>query len=849
MVDQFLNHPPTMAYSRIFIAFLTLAAPAALLAQGNPPAPAPAGAAPAAAKLTFQIPSAKLVGPWSGQQLVLTDGSGKDDRDVTTSASYTAEPAGIVKIDAHGYVQPLANGKTIVKGSSNGMTAQVEVTVSEFEKENLVNFPNDVVPVFTKYGCNGGGCHGKSGGQNNFRLSLLGYEPWNDHDYLVRESRARRVFPAAPESSLLLMKATGELPHEGGIRFEKTDADYLTITRWIKQGMPYAPEDAPTVERIAVFPTERVATPKSDQQLAVTAYFSDGSTRDITRMAIYEANQEEMAEVEETGHVDLKDKTGSTSVMVRFKEHVAVYRATIPLGVEMKGLPKPKNFIDDQIFTKLTLLGLPPSEVCDDATFLRRVTVDIAGRLPNADESQAFLASKDPEKRAKQVDALLASPDYAAYFAQKWAGILRNKRAKESYQRGTYAFHDWIRTSMAQNKPFDQFVTELVTASGEIGQNPAVGWFRAVKDQKEQMQDISQVFMGIRMQCAQCHHHPYEKWSQDDYYGFTAFLTSVGRKPGEQLDEEIIFHKRAVAQMQNPNSKKTLKPTPLGGKELDIPAGEDPRRQLAGWLTSKENPYFANMLVNRYWKHFFSVGLVEPEDDMRVTNPASHPELLNALAKNFAESGFDLKGLVRTICNSQTYQLSAVPNTHNVADAQNFSRYYPKRLQAEVLLDAINGVSKGAETFRNQPAGVKATWLPDDKFNADSYFLTVFGRPEMDSACECERVADANLAQSLHLINSDTIQNKLSSGTGRASDLAKAKDRPDADRLKDLYIHALAREPRPEEVKAATAHLEKKRAKAKENEKDDITPEKAEQEAFEDILWALLNTKEFLFNH
>ena len=815
-------------------------------------APAPAPAPIPEAKLAFQIESAALSGPWSGQQLVVTDSAGGSERDVTTSVDWKFEPTGIISIDEHGYAKPEANGKVTVTASlpgHRGTAARAELVVERFDTRPETDFVNEVVPVFTKYGCNGGGCHGKSGGQNNFRLSLLGYEPWNDHEWLVRESRGRRIFPASPEHSLLLMKATGEIPHEGGIRMDKHSDDYATVTRWIREGMPYQAESAPEVQRISVYPEERVLTPHAEQQLAVTAWFSDGTRRDITRIAIYEANQEEMAEVDESGHVVLADETGTTSIMIRFQEHVAVFRATIPLGKKIEKLPAPKNFIDEKIFEKLTLLGLPPSEVADDHTFLRRVTVDIAGRLPTADETQAFLASTDPDKRARRIDALLESPDYAAYFAQKWAAIFRNKRTKDTYQRGTYAFHDWLRTNLQANRPYDEIVTEVITASGEIGRNPAVGWFRAVKDQKEQMQDIAQVFLGIRMQCAQCHHHPYEKWSQDDYYSFAAFLTTVGRKPGEQPDEEIIFHRRTTAAMQNPNTKVTLKPTPLGEEPLDIAPTEDPRRELAAWLTSTENPWFARMLVNRYWKHFFSVGLVEPEDDMRVTNPASHPELLDGLAREFAGTGFDLKQLIRTICNSRTYQLSAVPNAHNVADSQNFSRYYPKRLQAEVLLDSINVVSKSADTFTNQPAGVRATWLPDDKFNSDSYFLTVFGRPEMDSACECERVADANLAQSLHLINSDTIQSKLNHDAGRAATLAGETDRPDAERLTDLYLHALAREPRPEELAAATAHLEKKRGRAAEKADDEITPEKAEREAFEDILWALLNTKEFLFNH
>lgn len=833
-----------LAGSPVFAQETTPAAPAPAT-----PAPAPTPALPPS-KLSFQTTKANLNGPWSGTQLVVTDEASGLARDVTHNAALNAETPGIIAIDEKGYVTPLKNGKTRIVASlsgTNGLPASTEVVVTGFDTPKPIHFSQEVVSVFTKYGCNGGGCHGKSGGQNNFRLSLLGYEPWNDHEWLVRESRGRRVSPGAPENSLLIMKATGEIPHEGGIRLQKNSPDYDALVRWVREGMPYQPDDAPKVTGISVFPQERVATAHANQQLAVTAHFSDGGERDITRLAIYEANQKGMAEVDGDGYVTLADQTGSTSIMVRFQEHVAVFRATIPLGAKMGDLPAKENFIDDHIFKKLTLLGLPPSPLTDDAAFVRRVTIDITGRLPTAEETAAFLASAEPDKRAKKIDALLESPDYAAYFAQKWSGILRNKRSKDTYQRGTYAFHDWLRTGIQENKPFNTLVTDLITASGETGQNPAVGWFRAVKDQKEQMQDIAQVFLGIRMQCAQCHHHPYEKWSQDDYYSFAAFLSAVGRKPGDQPDEEIIFHKRTPATMQNPNTKTVLKPTALGNASLELPVSEDPRVALAGWLTAEDNPWFSRMLVNRYWKHFFSLGLVEPEDDMRVTNPASHPELLDALAADFSKNGFDLKHLVRTLCNSRTYQLSSIPNEHNVADSQNFSRYYPKRLQAEVLLDSINVVSKSAEVFKNQPMGVRAVLLPDDQFNSDSFFLSVFGRPEMDSACECERVADANLAQSLHLINSETIQNKLGHADGRAAILAKAKDRPDQDRLGELYLYALAREPRQPELDAAQAHLVRKRTAAAAG--DAAALGKAEQEAFEDILWALVNTKEFLFNH
>lgn len=840
----------TLAYGGLATLAQEAAPPAAPPQAAVAPVPAPA---PVPIKLSIVGVIGKtdirLTGPDDRQQIVVMASQGEGTLwDATREATYSFVPTGVAAVDSHGFLSPVANGSTTLTAKVGAFAATIPIVVEKFDASQIVSFHNEVIPVLTRNGCNSGGCHGKSGGQNGFRLSLFGYEPWKDYDWLVHEDRGRRLFPAAPEHSLLLTKASGEVPHQGGARLAIGGGDYGVLARWIRQGSPLGDGEKPKVERIEVYPREIVSKAHASQQLVVTAFFNDGSSRDITHIAQFEANQKEMAESSEEGLVQLKDLTGTTSVMVKFKEHVDVFRATIPLGAGTPQLPLAKNQVDEQVFAKLKLLGLPPSPVCDDATFLRRVTVDITGRLPTREESEAFLSLNTPDKRAKVVDALLDSDDYADYFGQKWTNILRNKRSKDEYARGTFAFHEWVRASMKENKPYNQFVSEILTASGEIGRNPAVAWYRSVSDQKEQMQDIAQVFLGIRMQCAQCHHHPYEKWSQDDYYSFTAFFSTIGRKPGDQPGEEIIFHKRVPASMQNPNTSVSLKPAPLGTPAVDIPVEEDPRIELAKWMTDQQNPFFARMVVNRYWKHFFGRGLVEPEDDMRVTNPATHPELLDGLAKEFATNGFDLKGLIRTLCNSQTYQFSAIPNDHNAADQQNFSRYYPKRLQAEVLLDAINAVSESKEAFTGQATGTRAVQLPDDKFNSQSYFLTVFGRPEMDSACECERVADANLAQSLHLINSDSIQSKLSNGQGRAALLAKASDRSDDERLTELYLEALSRKPRAEEIAAAKAHLTKKRTVA-EKEPDVAKKGVIEQEAFEDILWALLNTKEFLFNH
>ena len=555
-----------------------------------------------------------------------------------------------------------------------------------------------------------------------------------------------------------------------------------------------------------------------------------------------------MAVVDEDGLITMGNRPGSTSIMIRFQEHVDVFRATIPLGAPTDNFPAPVNFVDKRILAKLKTLGLPPSDLSKDSTFIRRTTLDITGRLPSLEETNRFLNDTDPAKRAKLIDSLLAGPAYADYFAGKWAAILRNKRKDDAQKRGTYAFHSWIRSSLNENKPYDELVRELVTATGEVGTSPAVAWYRSVRDSKEQMQDVAQIFMGIRMQCAQCRHHPYEKWSENDYYGFQAFFTALSRKPGEQPGEELVFHRRTKALARNPRTGANLKPTPLGGEALELPPHKDPRLPLADWLVSPENPYFARMLVNRYWKHFFGRGLVDPEDDLRVTNPATHPALLEDLTKHFIASGHDLKELVRVICNSRTYQLSSLPNEHNRDDRQNYSRFYPRRLPAEVLLDGINIVTNSQDKFKGQPKGIRAVQLPDDQFTTDSYFLSVFGRPDMNSACECERTSDVNLAQALHLVNSKNIRNKLTSNEARAALLLKDQKLSDDDRITELYHRAFSRPPSAEELTTAKEFLQRKRSLG---EKADPkpTPEQMNRGAFEDIIWALLNTKEFLFNH
>ena len=714
------------------------------------------------------------------------------------------------------------------------------------DAERPMSFVNDVVPILTKASCNSGACHAKAGnGQNGFRLSLLGFEPRDDFEHIVKEGHGRRVFPAAPDQSLLLLKAANTVPHGGGKRLDPGSEGFQRLVRWIGEGMPYGEETDSKLISIDVQPSRGMIKTRGEQQLKVTAHFSDGQTRDVSDLALYEPNDKAMAEADERGHVKILDIPGNVAIMVRYQGMVAVSIVSIPLGAPVGPMPAEKNFIDKFVFANLKQVGIPPSPVCDDATFLRRVSLDVAGRLPSVEESQEFLASKDTDRRDRLIETLLSSPDYADYFANKWTALLKNKRDDSSDITSNFAFHSWVRDGLLANKPYNQTVRELLAATGTIGDNPAVAWYKRVLEPQQQLEDVAQLFLGVRMQCAQCHHHPFERWSQNDYYSLGAFFSRVGRKPTSTRGEDVIFHKRGMAQLENKKTKIPLKPAVLGGQALAISQDEDPRLKLADWMSDPSNPFFAKALVNRYWKHFFKRGLVEPEDDLRETNPATNPELLDSLANHFVASGYDLKALVRVLTTSNTYQLSAIPNAYNGIDRQNFSHYYPKRLQAEVLLDALDQLTGAKTDFADVPAGTRAIALPDNSYNRSSPFLKVFGRPEGASVCECERVQSPSLGQSLHLMNAPDVKAKLTAPGGRAELLSKS-NKSDSEKVRELYLAAYSREPTADESHVAESYLAKPRVDAQGNPRDPAT---AKREAYEDLLWAIINTKEYLFNH
>jgi hypothetical protein len=777
----------------------------------------------------------RLRGSDSRAQIVVT---GRDAADLTHAdgVRYESLDPTVARVDGSGVVWPTGDGETRVVVRSGEGASAVRVVVDDFADRRPVRFVGGVVTVLTRLGCNAGTCHGKSSGQNGFRLSLLGSDPRLDRDNLVCDGRGRRVFPAAPGASLMLLKPSARLPHGGGKRFEPGSPEYRTLERWIGQGMPFDPDAEPALTGLEVRPGARVVARRAGQQLRVVAHYDDGTEADVTRLARYQSNAADLADVDERGRVTVSGGSGEAAVMVRFGGRVAVARVTVPLGADVPDWAPPpaRNVVDRFIFAKLKALGIPPSPPCDDAEFARRSSLDLCGLLPFPEEVAALQSDPDPDRRVKWVDRLLDRPAYADRFAMTWSAILRNKRTLGPLsQPGTFAFHAWIRQALAENLPYDRFVEAILTAQGDAAVNPPVVWFRQVSTTDEQADDTAQLFLGLRLQCARCHHHPFERWSQDDYYGFAAFFSRIGRKPGNDPVTPRVFVLPS-GRATDPTGR-THPPRFLGASTpLDLGPGQDPRAVLVDWLRRPDNPFFARAVVNRYWKHLFGRGLVEPEDDLRVSNPPTHPDVLDALADDFVGHGFDLKRLVRMLATSRVYELSSEPNAWNALDRQGFSRFLPRRLPAEVLLDAIDTVTGTSETFPGLPRALRAVQLPDEGFDSPGRFLDVFGRPRRESVCECERTSEASLAQSLHLLNSPEIDRKVSDPSGRATRWS-VDPRPDAEKVAELYQVALSRPPTPEERDVCLAHLARRRA--------DGRP----RAGYEDLIWSLINTKEFAF--
>lgn len=755
------------------------------------------------------------------------------ESDVTRSANYRPADENVVRLDGRGFLVPVGIGSTTVTIEYEGRTVDVRVRVDKFDDDRPIDFATEIVPLLGRYGCNAGGCHGKASGQNGFQLSLFGFDPAYDFDAIVNQARGRRVFPSAPERSLVLLKAIGAAPHGGGKRFAEGDEAYRQLRRWIASGMPASTPDAPHVETIEMHPTERVLERNARQQLAVLARYSDGTVRDVTRDTQFSSNLDVVATVDETGLVETGTNSGEATIMARYTGHVGVFRAMIPHGIPLEAIAgfEPLNEIDRFTSAKWAKLGLRPSPVAGDATFIRRVTLDLCGRLPTVEETRTFLADTSSNKRDALVDRLLDSPDHASFFAMRWGTILRNSRLAGADQ-ASYAFHEWLRDQIARNVPYDEFVRGIVAASGEWQDAPAINWYWQMRDDQlhQVTADTAQVFLGLRLQCARCHHHPYERWSQEDYFGLAGFFTRLGRKSFGQPPPYYASSKVTTGE-KNPLTGRTPEPKYPDGEYTTFEPEDDPRHGLVDWMAQPDNPYFARALVNRMWGHFFARGLVDEVDDMRATNPPSNPQLLDWMAQDFVAHGFDVKRVIRTIVTSRTYQLSSVPTEHNEDDRQNFARYYARRLYAEVLLDGVDQACGTRTNFSGVSGSARAVDLPHEGFG--SYFLDTFDRPRRVSGCECERSSGATLAQVLLLANSDEIENKVAAGDGRAASLAGEGTTTQAA-IEDLYLAAFSRLPTDEELGTTTEYVE-----GAENRRA----------AIEDVLWTLLNTREFEFNH
>jgi hypothetical protein len=782
-----------------------------------------------------------LDGARDARQLVVTgryaDGT---IRDLTAVATGRAEPSDAIDLQEGLFLRPRKNGTGSVVIAVGGKEARVTVTVTGMDKPAPVSFRRDVIAAMNVGGCNMGACHGTPSGKNGFKLSLRGFDPAADFLQLTREQFGRRTDKHDPLASLVLLKGVGAVPHEGGQRFGLSSVPAEMLATWLSEGLADDAPTLPAVKGIQVAPGARVLkAPARWQQLAVNATFVDGKARDVTRLTNFSTSDPSIADVNPAGLVEFK-RSGEVAVLCRYLEQMVAVRITFLEPREGFVWPNPpeSNYVDTHVFAKLKQMTIAPSALCTDDEFVRRAHLDCIGRLPTGDEVKAFLADKDPAKRAKLIDKLADAPEFADFWALKWADVLRSSR-KTIQMKGSYGFQAWLRGHFQRNTPVDQIVRELITSSGNTFSNPPANYYRIAKDPQSLAETTAQLFLGVRMQCAKCHNHPFERWTQDDYYGMAAWFARVRNKPepvvgtkpaAPAVGGEVIFMARD-GEVNQPRTGKTMKPHYPGAGDAEVSATTDRRVALAAWLTTPENPFFAKSVVNRVWFHLMGKGIVDPVDDFRESNPSCNDELLDALARDFGKNKFDMKYLVKTIMKSRTYQLSAQPTESNRDDTKYFSHAVTKLLTAEQLLDALCDVTAVPEKFAGLPAGTRAIQLPDGEVNHP--FLKTFGQPARELACECERESDGNLAQALQLINGPTVNEKIRNPNNRLGKLLTAKATDDAI-LTELYYAALSRPPFDDEKKLALGHITKGADKRK---------------AWEDVLWALINTREFLFRH
>ncbi|MEC8160223.1 MAG: DUF1549 and DUF1553 domain-containing protein, partial [Planctomycetota bacterium] len=725
---------------------------------------------------------------------------------------------------------PISDGETTVTVSYSGASKTLPVKVERSTEHPPVSFKIDVMPVFMKTGCNQGSCHGAARGKEGFRLSLFGFDPDGDHHRLTREMVGRRVDLALPERSLLLEKGVGAVAHGGGQRIEVGDEYYATLLEWLKDGAVNDPGEVPTVVSVELFPKGGVLNGEgSTQKLMVRAKYSDGTDRDVTSLAYFSSNNDNSAMVSQDGLITATNR-GEAFVMARFDTHtVGRQYSTLPKDLQFQWNEiVANNYIDELSYEKLKKLRINPSDLCTDEEFLRRVSIDICGVLPTEEEYYAFMSDDDPNKRVKLVDALLDRKEFVEMWVMKWSELLQIKSSNQVSYKSMLLYYNWLQTRVADNVPIDQMVRELISSKGGTFANAATNYFQSETDTLKVAENIAQVFMGMRIQCAQCHNHPFDRWTMDDYYSFAAFFSQIGRKRGEDPRETIVFNSGS-GEVRHLVGNRVMTPKFLGGDVPDL-KGKDRREVLAGWLASAENPFFATNLSNVVWAHFFGRGIINDVDDVRVSNPAVNEELLQALAGKFTEYEYDFKRLVRDICTSRMYQLSTATNDSNASDTTNFSHASLRRVRAEVLLDMITQVTTTKNKFTGLPLGARAVQIADG--NTSTYFLTTFGRASRETVCSCEVKMEPNLSQALHLLNGDTVQSKVEQGGLVKALLAEGKSVPDV--VKSLYVRVLTREPTEKEISQLVELV------ASEGDQD---------KALRDAFWALLNSREFVFNH
>jgi hypothetical protein len=839
--------------------------------------------------------TATLDGPRSAQHLVVTAVS-KDGAtwDVTDRASLTFSNSKLVKM-ADGRAVPLADGETkVVAKLGRVSSAPATLTVQNSKTPAAVEFVNDIMPILSKGGCNSTACHGSPAGKGGFKLSLFGYEPELDHPAIAKDADGKRVNLKDPAKSLVLQKATMEVPHAGGQRVKPNTREYFTLLEWLKVGAPGLGEFEARVQKVTVLPEQPwMPSPQARQRLTVVAQMSDGTTRDVTDKALFSSNDDAIADVNGAGLVTAK-RAGETAIMVRHLGQVAVARVAVLPAWKAQPLSKveKRNFIDELVQAKLQKLRMVPSDLCTDEEFIRRATLDVCGLIPTVEEVRAFTADRSPDKRGRLIDVLLERPEHVDLWAMKWNDTLRNNPRLTRVGLGTYA--KWIREQVAKNRPFDEFARDLLTATGKnadiqldpnnlprqlqnrpraaalvaqinsVPANPAANFFVVTPDPLDVTSAASQIFLGVRIECARCHNHPFEKWTQNDYYGLASFFAGINARGQNQIPKVVMVNNRAPG-IRHPKTNEIVEPKTLDNTDVDLKGVTDKRVALAKWMTSPENPFFARATANRVWGHYFGRGIVEPIDDFRVTNPASNPELLDALAKEFAANRFDLKHLSRVILNSRTYQQSSRPNKYNEADASNFARSYPKRMMAEQIYDSISQATGlfiqapgGGRGGRRRPLAGAGNLLQQAYGGAmpegpvtrimqlpgfvpgqrggnrgPAQFLTTFGKPRREVVCECERSSDGNMGQALELLNGDEVNGKLRSPFGRVQQLARG-NKPEGEVIEELYLAALSRKPDAAELSEASSLLRSAKSRS---------------EGVEDVMWGLLNSREFLFNH